>query len=400
MARVRAVKRLDASYYNKDYFRPGPKSDYMLPVTWEVEEDGCTKAALSIRDIFHPTNVLDVGCAKGFMCKAFLQLGIDACGCDISEFAVGNCEPEVKGRLKVADIRDGLPYPPNSFDLVLAAHTLEHIEMEFLPNVAAEIARVSRRWILISVPLGRNNENISGGDPSHRTLMPASYWILLFYEQGLVWDLDFSQINIDLPFPGATLAFFKDERKDLKEETVENYILPFKPTDSVLEVGGGDKPYFRPNLDCRQLPTVDIVADLNQDWSVESESYEGVFGNFILEHISWRNVRSFISETHRVLRPSGIAVIITSNLLEQAKLLVDTPEWDDQLVCMIFGGNDYPENTHRCGLSPQYAIKLFTEAGFSSITIYEHPVAKAITGRSTDMIIEARKSAARIMRSL
>lgn len=178
------------------------------------------------------------------------------------------------------------------------------------------------------------------------------------------------------------------------------YDLPFKPGNRVLEVGGGDKPYFRPNLDCRQLPTVDIVADLNEAWPVESEAYEGIFGNFILEHISWRTVRQFISETYRVLRPGGIAVIITSNLLEQARLLVDTQEWNDELICMIFGDNDYPENTHRCGLSPQYAVKLFREAGFHSITIYEHPMAKQITGRSTDMILQAQKSGARIMRSL
>ncbi len=181
---------------------------------------------------------------------------------------------------------------------------------------------------------------------------------------------------------------------------MNSYILPFKPGDNVLEVGGGDKPCFRPNLDCRQLPTVDIVCDLNEAWPVDSEAYDGIFGNFILEHISWRNVRQFISETHRMLRPSGIAIMITSNLLEQARLLIDTPEWNDQLVCMVFGDNDYPENTHRCGLSPQYAIKLFKEAGFRSVTIYEHPVAKAITSRSTDMIIEAGKSGARISRSL
>jgi len=184
---------------------------------------------------------------------------------------------------------------------------------------------------------------------------------------------------------------------------MNQYSLPFKPEDKVLEVGGGDKP-ARPghwtNLDCRQLPTVDIVADLNEPWPVESEAYDGVFGNFILEHISWRNVRRFISEVHRVLRSSGTAVMICANLLEQAKVLVEAEEWNDQLVGMIFGDNDYPENTHRCGLSPQYAIKLLREAGFHTVTIYEHPVAKAIWGKSTDMIIEARKSGARIERAL
>jgi len=168
---------------------------------------------------------------------------------------------------------------------------------------------------------------------------------------------------------------------------MQEYIFPFKPGDKVLEVGGGDRPQFRPNLDCRQLPTVDIVADLNEPWPVESEAYDGVFGMYIIEHVSWRRVRQFIAEGNRVLRLGGVAVMITANLLEQARKLVEMPEWSDQLVCMIFGDNDYPENTHRCGFSPQYAIKLFREAGFHDVTIFEHPNCK------TDMIIEARTGA-------
>lgn len=175
---------------------------------------------------------------------------------------------------------------------------------------------------------------------------------------------------------------------------MQAYTLPFRPGDKVLEVGGGDRPTFRPNLDCRQLPTVDIVADLSEPWPVESESFDGVFGHYIIEHIAWRHVRSFISECHRALRPNGIVVMITANLLEQARALVEASEWNDDLVCQIFGDNDYPENTHRCGFSPTYATKLFREAGFHEVTIFEHPACK------TDLIIQARKSKVKIGRSL
>ena len=40
------------------------------------------------------SRVLDVGCAKGFLVKDFLDLGIDAYGLDISEYALKNCEEE------------------------------------------------------------------------------------------------------------------------------------------------------------------------------------------------------------------------------------------------------------------------------------------------------------------
>lgn len=123
-------------------------------------------------------------------------------------------------------------------------------------------------------------------------------------------------------------------------------------------------------------------------------------GMYVIPFKQTDNVRDFISEVHRILKPGGVAVIICSNLLEQAKILIEREEWDDDLIHMVYGGKpDYPENYHHLGLSPQYAIKLFSEAGFHSVTIYEHPVAKAIWGRSSDMIIEAQKSRA-VIRSL
>jgi len=169
-----------------------------------------------------------------------------------------------------------------------------------------------------------------------------------------------------------------------------------------MELGGGpDHPVFRPNLDVRPGPCVDIVANLNEPLPIESESYDGVFSQFLLEHLRLTKLRGFLSEVHRILKPGGMAVIITANLLEQAKVLVEREEWNDDLIYMVFGGNpDYPENYHHCSLSPQYALKLFRGAGFHRITIFEHPVAKQIWGKSTDMIIQAEKSGARIMRSL
>jgi len=183
---------------------------------------------------------------------------------------------------------------------------------------------------------------------------------------------------------------------------MNSYTLPFKQGNIVIELGGDpEHPYFRPNVNIVGGPAVDMVADLNNQFPLESESYDGVFGNFVMEHIRHAKLRQFISELHRILRPSGIVVMITSNLLEQAKVLVERESWNDDLIYMIFGGNpDYAGNYHHTGYSPEYIIKLFKEAGFNSVTIYKHPVAIQIMGRSTDMIVQARKSGARITRSL
>ena len=180
-----------------------------------------------------------------------------------------------------------------------------------------------------------------------------------------------------------------------------NYFLPFNPTDQVLELGGGDNPAFPENADMRPGPKVTLVADLNEPLAIESESYDGVFSAYAIEHLSWRKVQGFVYESHRILRPSGIAVFVTANLLEQCKLAI---QWFEQgkgleISQMLFGdqnyeGGDWIFNAHHCGFSPAYAIKLFREAGFHEVTIFEHPATK------TDMIIQARKSEVKIARTL
>lgn len=167
---------------------------------------------------------------------------------------------------------------------------------------------------------------------------------------------------------------------------MQTYSLPFKKGDSILEVGGGQYPVFHPNMDVRPMATVDLVADLNKAWPQPEGTYDGVFGNYIIEHISWRTVKQFINECNRVLKPGGTCVMVTANLLEQARALVASEHWADDLVCMIFGDNDYPENTHRCGFSPEFAARLFGEAGFTEVVLFRHP------NCVTDMIIQARKS--------
>lgn len=186
---------------------------------------------------------------------------------------------------------------------------------------------------------------------------------------------------------------------------MNQYTLPFKPTDRVLELGGGDNAIFPENVDIRPGPKISLVADLNEPLPIESESYDGVFSQFLMEHLRLPKLRGFLSEVHRILKPGGIFVAITANLLEQCRVIVERDEkgqMSDDLIHMVFGGSpDYPENYHHASLTPNYAFKLFKEVGFNQVKIFQHPVAMQIWGgHSTDMIIEATKGKVIIKRSL
>lgn len=164
--------------------------------------------------------------------------------------------------------------------------------------------------------------------------------------------------------------------------------LLFNTSDKVVELGGGSRPVFHPNLDVRKLPEVDIVADFNKPLMLESGVYDGLYSNFLIEHISFRSLKQFISECFRVLKPGGTAIFITANLYEQCKCVIEKENdetFDNQTL--IFGGQGeegIEAGSHKSSMTPKLALKLFTDAGFSEVKVLEHPV-------KTDMIIEVTK---------
>lgn len=156
-----------------------------------------------------------------------------------------------------------------------------------------------------------------------------------------------------------------------------------------IELGGGEQPKIRPNADSRSLPTVDIVCDFEKPLPLPSNEYDYVYSAYLLEHISWRHLRQFVKEVWRILTTTGSAMFVTANLQEQCKKVLACPLSIEDTSCLIFGGQDYQANTHRCGFSPEQAIKLFQEAGFIGVRI------NSLKQCNTDMVIEAWKLSGR-----
>jgi len=165
--------------------------------------------------------------------------------------------------------------------------------------------------------------------------------------------------------------------------------VPWKPGGTVLEVGGGDTPSFRPNMDMRVLPTVDIVCDLEKTWTIPNESYDGIYGKFVIEHMSWRAVPHFLSECYRVLKPGGGILMIGPNTLEQCKEIARRDVITIVESAMLFGGQEERGwNEHKAAFSSEYIKNLCGEAGFSRVETMPLP------GCNTDMITQAWKGAA------
>lgn len=177
--------------------------------------------------------------------------------------------------------------------------------------------------------------------------------------------------------------------------------LKTRPTDRLVELGGGDNPRLRPNVDCRPGPNVDLIADFNKPLPLPDGDFDGVFSQYALEHVSWRNVRGFLKEVCRILRPGGKAAFVVPNTEEQMRWVL-SKGWEhrppregmgafEESSCVLFGDLDYPENSHKAYFSPDIAVGLFKSAGFGDVHVT--PCGEC----GTDMVVEAIKPPAAVL---
>lgn len=90
--------------------------------------------------------IADIGCGNGIISN-LLANDFEVTAVDISETALSY----VNTRKVKASALD-LPFEDQSFDLVLSSEMLEHLSTQDLHQAIRELKRVSKRWLLISVP--------------------------------------------------------------------------------------------------------------------------------------------------------------------------------------------------------------------------------------------------------
>ncbi|MGY3794984.1 class I SAM-dependent methyltransferase [Aquimarina sp. 433] len=90
---------------------------------------------------------LDVGCGNGFLLKYANEKGFLTTGCDIIEGKTFDHSDYYQANI------ENLPFEDNSFDVVCATHTLEHV-IDF-ERAITELKRVTKKTLCVVVPCQR-----------------------------------------------------------------------------------------------------------------------------------------------------------------------------------------------------------------------------------------------------
>jgi ubiquinone/menaquinone biosynthesis C-methylase UbiE len=92
------------------------------------------------------STILDVGCGNGKITNQLLDKW-QVTGLDISAAALEHVlTPHVQASAT------HIPFPDQSFDLVISSEMLEHLDDETLTQALQEMQRVSKKYLLLSVP--------------------------------------------------------------------------------------------------------------------------------------------------------------------------------------------------------------------------------------------------------
>ena len=128
-------------------------------------------------------NALDVGCGTGVGLKYAVDRGKDVYGIDFADAREEWKKYGVEDRCKIASALD-IPYPDNSFDLVVCLDVMEHIPEGDSLNALKEIRRVGSRAFIFAIALTLEKEPVGKKVLTHINVKNANWWIQKMSEAG------------------------------------------------------------------------------------------------------------------------------------------------------------------------------------------------------------------------
>ena len=147
---------MNENIYDADYFLHGKESGKSLYENYHWMPELTIPMVQSIVnhlgiEKFH--SVLDFGCARGYTVKAFRQLEYEAYGIDVSEWAIDNCDDEVRDWVWIKDAR-GVGRGWN-LDWIIAKDVLEHVPQ--VADTITELMNSAKVGVFVVVPLSAND---------------------------------------------------------------------------------------------------------------------------------------------------------------------------------------------------------------------------------------------------
>lgn len=178
MAETNDKGTVPLSGYGEDYFLRGEEKGLSLYTNYRWLPDltiPMAKAIASHLNLSPGTTILDFGCARGYLVRAFRELGYTAFGYDSSEWAIENCDPSVARFVTNDELM------VNEYNWVIAKDVLEHLDESSVHKTLHNFASIVHCGMFIVVPLSNGDTNKYvvpqyEMDVTHKIRWPLNLW--------------------------------------------------------------------------------------------------------------------------------------------------------------------------------------------------------------------------------
>lgn len=151
--------------------------------------------------LLHPNTVLELGCGRGSLIKAFRDRGVEAEGIDISEWSIAHpIVPEIASFIRHQAAQD--IEITKTYDLIVALDIIEHIPYNFYPELFEKLQQVSSQ-VSLTVPLNKN------GMKRFDSNWTIEHYVVLTKED---WEQEFKLRNYEIVNFEATQTFPFDKK--------------------------------------------------------------------------------------------------------------------------------------------------------------------------------------------
>jgi SAM-dependent methyltransferase len=161
--------------------------DHAYYANYTEEMDKSAKGMVaSIVKHFDPQSAIDIGCGSGEVLKRFEEVGIKACGADLSSAALAYCRSKGLEVFKI-DLENPDDTPAWRADVVISLEVAEHIPEKFADHFVRTLITMAKKAVVITAaPPGQ-------GGTDHVNEQPYEYWIDRFNLAGASYSRELTE---------------------------------------------------------------------------------------------------------------------------------------------------------------------------------------------------------------
>jgi len=141
-------------------------------------------------------------------------------------------------------------------------------------------------------------------------------------------------------------------------------------TYEAVELGGGNSPRVRPNIDIFKALNVDIVADLSKGIPLPEGCTKKIYSYDFIEHLTFLDFLALLRECRRILIQGGVIEFETPDM---DKILVTHNEYNNHVHHCVVGEWDEkrPELRHKSWWTPSLITYVLRHEGWTDIEVSE-----------------------------